>query len=395
ISRIGFDIGNNQYRVTNESPHGTVGLKGELGNGWIWDAHSSYGVNYNTLRASRVLISDNLDFGIDAVDEGQVLTGTPNGNIVCRAVAQGNPGADGCVPLNLFGEGNTSQAAREYIWREPMSDVKYTQVTVAANLVGSIFELPAGPVRVALGGEYRKETEKLTADPFALQNGYVGAGNAAAWSGSFNVKEGYVEATVPIFSGLSTIGAVRYADYSTAGGQTTWKLGAVYEPIDGLNFRVSRSRDIRAPALNELFGPGSAVLNPLTLVVDGVSKTNVIPQNSTAGNLEVQPEFADTWTAGLAYQGSGALHGLGLSIDYYKIDIRNAISNPSGAQVAALCSAGDQTFCNAFTYGPDPANPGERIHTALLAGTLNLGSFKQEGIDMTLGYNTRVGFLGS
>lgn len=395
ISRIGFDIGNNQYRVTNESPHGTVGLKGELGESWSWDAHSSYGVNYNKLRASRVLISDNLDFAIDAVDEGQFLTGTPNGNIVCRAVAQGNPDAAGCVPLNLFGEGNTSAAARDYIWGEPMSDVKYTQFTVAANLVGSIFDLPAGPVRVAIGGEYRKETEKLTADPIALANGYEGAGNAAAWSGSFNVKEGYFEATVPIFSGFTTNGAVRYADYSTAGGQTTWKAGVIYEPIDGLNFRVSRSRDIRAPALNELFGPGSPVINPLTLVVDGVSKTNIIPQNATAGNPDVKPELADTWTAGIAYQGSGALRGLGLSIDYYKIDIRDAISNPTGAQVAALCSAGDQAFCDAFTYGPDPANPGERIHTALLAGTLNLGSFSQEGIDMTLGYNTEVGFLGS
>src|SRR5690606_36340948 len=104
-----------------------------------------------------------------------------------------------------------------------------------------IFDLPAGPVRGAIGGEYRKETEKLTADPIALANGYEGAGNAAAWSGSFNVKEGYFEATVPIFSGFTTNGAVRYADYSTAGGQTTWKAGVIYEPIDGLNFRVSRS----------------------------------------------------------------------------------------------------------------------------------------------------------
>jgi iron complex outermembrane receptor protein len=395
ISRIGFDIGNNAFRITNETPHGTIGLKGELGQSWNWDAHSSYGINHYKQRASQVLVIANLNFAIDAVDQGRFLTGMPNGNIVCRAVAQNNPAAAGCVPLNLIGEGNTSQAARDYIWGEPAANVKYTQFTVAANLVGNLFELPAGPVRIAIGSEYRKETERLTSDPVATANGYLGAGNAVPYDGSFSVKEGYVEATVPVFSGFNLNGAARYADYSTAGGQTAWKAGAVYEPVDGLIFRLSRSRDIRAPAINELFSPGSVLTNPITLIVDGVSKTNNIPQNATAGNLNVGPELADTWTAGFAYQGRGGLRGLGLSADYYRIDIGNAISNPTSAQVAALCNAGDQAFCAAFTYGPDPANPSQRIHTGFLSGTINLGSFKQEGIDMTLSYDGKAGFLGA
>jgi iron complex outermembrane recepter protein len=342
-----------------------------------------------------VLITNNLAFAIDAVDQGRFATGIPNGNIVCRAVAQNNPAAAGCAPLNLIGEGNTSLAARDYIWGEPAADVKYTQFTAAANLVGSLFDLPGGPLRVAVGGEYRKETEKLTADPIATANGYLGAGNAVPYGGSFSVKEGYVEATAPLLSGFSINGAMRYADYSTAGGQTAWKGGAVYEPLEGLLLRVSRSRDIRAPAINELYSPGSFLTNPLTLIVDGVSKTANIPQNATAGNRNVGPELADTWTAGLAYQGKGGLRGFGLSLDYYKIDVGNAISNPTSAQIAALCNSGDQTFCSAFTYGPDPANPGQRIHTAFLAGTLNLGAFRQEGIDATLSYNGSVGFLGA
>lgn len=395
ISRIGFDIGNNEFRVTNETPHGTIGVKGNLGGSWSWDAHSSYGINYYRQRAQKVLVTANLNFAIDAVDQGRFLTGVPNGNIVCRAVAQNNPAAAGCSPLNLIGEGNSSQAARDYIWGEPAADVKYTQFTAAANLVGTIFDLPAGPLRVAVGGEYRKETEKLTSDPVASANGYLGAGNAVPYRGSFSVTEGYVEATAPLFAGFTINGAARYADYSTAGGQTAWKAGAVYEAVDGLLLRLSRSRDIRAPAINELYSPGSVLTNPLTLIVDGVSKTNNIPQNATAGNRNVGPELADTWTAGLAYQGRGVLRGIGLSIDYYKIDIGNAISNPTSAQIAALCNAGDQAFCSAFTYGPDPANPGQRIHTAFLAGTLNLGAFKQEGIDATLRYNSNAGFLGS
>lgn len=394
ISRIGFDIGNNQFRVTNETPHGTIGLKGKLGGSWSWDAHSSYGINYFKQRASKVLVTQNLNFAIDAVDEGRFLTGVSNGRIVCRAVAQNNPAATGCQPLDLFGEGNSSEAARNYIWGEPASDVKYTQFTVAANIVGNLFELPGGAVRLAVGGEHRRETSRLTADPISAASGYLGAGNAIPWSGSFSVTEGYVEATAPLFTGFNLNGAVRYADYSTAGGQTAWKAGAVWEPLDGLILRVSRSRDIRAPALNELFSPGNVLTNPITLIVDGKSKTANIPQNATAGNINVKPELGDTWTAGVAYRGRAALRGFGASVDYYNIRITNAISNPTSAQIAQLCSAGDQSFCNAFTYGPDPAAPGERIHTAMLAGTLNLGSFTQKGIDATLSYDSRVGFLG-
>lgn len=394
ISRIGFDIGNNQFRVTNETPHGTIGLKGKLGGSWSWDAHSSYGVNYFKQRASKVLITRNLNFAIDAVDEGRFLTGVSNGRIVCRAVAQNNPAAAGCQPLDLFGEGNTSEAARDYIWGEPASDVKYTQFTVAANVVGNLFDLPGGAARLAFGGEHRRETSRLTSDPISAASGYLGAGNAIPWSGGFSVTEGYVEATAPLFSGFNLNGAVRYADYSTAGGQTAWKAGAVWEPLDGLVLRLSRSRDIRAPALNELFSPGNVLTNPITLIVDGKSKTANIPQNATAGNINVKPELGDTWTAGVAYRGTGALRGFGASVDYYSIRITDAISNPTSAQIAQLCSAGDQAFCNAFTYGPDPAAPGERIHTALLAGTLNLGSFAQEGIDATLNYDSRISLLG-
>jgi outer membrane receptor protein involved in Fe transport len=398
ISRIGFDMGNNNFRITNTTPHGTIGLKGKIGDNWSWDGHSSYGINYYKLRAQRQLVTANLNFAIDAVDQGRLQTGTPNGVIVCRATVAGaafNAAAAGCQPLNLIGEGNTSAAARDYVWGEPSSDVKYTQLTTAANLVGSLFDLPAGPVRVAVGGEYRRETETLTSDPVAAANGYNGSGNAIPYSGRFSVKEGYAEVTVPVFAGFDVNGAGRYADYSTAGGQTAWKAGLVYAPFDGLNLRVSRSRDIRAPAINELYSPGSIVPNPITLTVDGVSKTATIPQNATAGNINVKPEAGNTWTVGAAYRGRGALRGVGLSVDYFKINIKNAISSPTSAQVAALCNAGDQSFCNAFTYGPDPARPGQRIQTGYLSGTINLGSYRQEGIDMTLQYTTNAGFLGA
>jgi outer membrane receptor protein involved in Fe transport len=395
ISRQGYDLGVNYFTTKNETPHGTLGIRGDFDSGrWRWDAHATYGENHYAQRAFNQPIIQNLAFAFDAVDEGAYLGGVPNGNVVCRAVADGNPAAAGCVPLNLFGENNFSTAARDYVMGEPTNDVEYTQFTVAANLIGDIFELPAGPVTVAIGGEYRRETQSLVSDALSEINGYLGAGNAPSYSGEFDVTEGYIEASVPVFDMLDLNGAIRYADYSSAGGLTAWKLGGVFEPIEGLRIRVSRSRDIRAPQIAELAGTGNFVFGPVTLNVDGTQKTNVIQQNSAGGNPDVGAEIAKTWTAGFAYQGSGGLRGLGFSVDYYDIDIQNAISNPSAAQIAGLCNAGQQNFCDIFEYGPDPLNAGERIHTRLISGSQNIGSFSQTGIDMTVNYRTDVESFG-
>lgn len=396
ISRIAYDLGKNYYEITNETPHGTIGLEGRLGGSWKWDAHASYGVNNYSSITYNNPISANLAFAIDAVADP--VTGAP----VCRAVLQGNAAAAGCQPLNLFGEGNASAAARDYITGEAWSKVKYDQLTVAANIVGEPFSTWAGPVVVAFGGEYRRETSALTADTVGSANGFLTAGNAVPYGGQFSVKEGYVEATAPLaqdlpfLQSLSLNGAFRYADYSTVGGQQAWKIGGTWEPVAGLNVRVARSRDIRAPAINELFSPGSNVRNSVSLVVDGVTKAANIPQNTSQGNPDVGPEYGDTFTAGIAYRGTGALRGFGASVDYYNIKIKDAITNLSTVNIANLCSNGDAYFCSLFTYGPDTstADPNDRIHTGLVAGSLNVGAFEQEGIDVTLNYSTSAGFLG-
>jgi outer membrane receptor protein involved in Fe transport len=396
ISRIAYDMGKNYYDIVNETPHGTVGLEGKLGGSWKWDAHVSYGVNNYSAVTLDNPVTANLAFAIDAVRD------PATGNIVCRGVLSGNPAAAGCQPLNLFGEGNVSAAARDYVLGQGESKVKYDQVTAAANLVGEPFSTWAGPVSVAVGGEYRRETEKLTADAIGAANGFLTAGNAVPYDGDFNVKEGYVEVTVPLAKDVTALhslnlnGAYRYADYSTVGGQSAWKIGGTWEPIEGLNVRVARSHDIRAPAINELYSPGSNVRNAVTLVVDGLTKNANIPQNTSMGNPEVGPEFADTLTAGLAYRGAGALRGFGFSADYYKIKIKDAITNLSTVNIANLCSGGDTYFCGLFSYGPDVStpDPNDRIHTGLTAGSLNVGAFEQEGVDMTLSYGTSAGFLG-
>lgn len=395
MTRQGNDFGNNKYEITNESPRITLGLEGTFSNGWDWDAHASYGMNDYFFDSQNNPIIANLGFAIDAVRD-------ENGNIVCAATIPGhprfNPAAAGCVPLNLFGEGNASQAAIDYFQGDPWAQVDYEQIAFGANLRGEIFSTWAGRIAAATGFEYRKEDEVVKVDPIGEAGGYF-TGNNSPYSGSYYVSEAYVEAILPLARD-ATLGklidlnlAYRYADYSTVGGMDAWKAGLVWEPTDSVRFRVTQSRDIRAPAINELYGPGAAVTNNITMInindfgaANPTVRNYVIPQRTAGGNVNVQAEEGDTTTVGFVFSPtSGLLEGFNFSIDYYKIKLDKAITNLSGANIGNLCISGVRSFCDLFTFNAagDP--------TALDAGAINLGSFKQTGYDLQLEYSRRIG----
>jgi iron complex outermembrane receptor protein len=391
FSRLGNDIGNNRYVIDNKSPRFSAGLEGSFGGGWNWDAHVSFGRNDYSTDSLNNTITANLGFALDAVRDS-------NGNIVCAATIPGhpryNPAAAGCQPLNLFGEGNASREALNYIQGNPHAEVVYKQTTFGANLSGELFSTWAGPIVVATGVEYRKEDEVVTADAIGAASGYISA-NVSPWSGDFDVSEGYVEAIIPLARGATLAEhvdlnlAYRYADYSTVGGMDAWKTGLVWEPTDYLRFRVSQSRDIRAPALFELYAPGAPVTNNVTMInINDFGAANppvnnyVIPQRTAGGNPNVEAEEGDTTTAGVVFSPNfGPLTGFNFSVDYYKIKLDKAITNLSGANIANLCISGLRSFCDLFTFN----SAGDPI--SLDAGSINLGSFEQTGYDVQMDYS--------
>lgn len=377
------------------------GLEWNLG-GWNITADYTHGRSVTKFAQTQVEIPK-LAAALDAVRG-------PNGSIVCR-VTLTNPGLyPGCVPLNVFGAGTPTAADLQTVLGVSRYRAMNTTDDFVLSARGDLFELPAGPVTVAIGGQYRKQKLDLTSnsDP-AVPVDFTGLRgipanrmtrfnntNVGSAFGKVNVKEVFAEAQVPIFKNqrfaeeLSLNGAFRLTDYSTSGSVKTWKVGAVYKPIQDIMFRVTRSRDIRAPSLFELFaGVQTAPVN----FNDPHTGTPGSIRQFSGGNPDLDPETGDTFAAGVVLSPS-FLPGFDVSVDYYDLKIKGAIATQGLNDVVNECetSNGTSPTC-ALIERPlpfsdrSPAN--YPISVSLI--TQNISFLRTSGLDITMSYRTRLG----
>jgi len=380
----------------------------DLGGGtWSYDIYGQHGENITDIHVENITLNSRYAAAVQAISLG--------GHIVCAdPVARAN----GCVPLNIFGGATPSAATLAYISpaNGPFQHTRQTQDVVSASFSGSPFTLPAGPLAVAFGGEYRKEFYHVTADPYG--NGALPetpysaaypadpllstnganwyAGNYHSGRGRYSVYEGFLELNVPLFKS-SEIGhanlnvAGRATHYSTSGTVYTWKIGGTWDtPVDGIRFRAVTSRDVRAPNLSELFAaPVTTTLpsftNPDPNRPVGAPQTLLVFQN-TIGNTALKPEVAHNTEVGVVLSGASWLPaGFSASVDYYHIKIDGVISTLGAQQEVNLCYAGVTTLCGAFNlYTPAGTTPYVNVQA------FNLASIKTDGFDIEVGYRKRM-----
>ena len=310
-----------------------------------------------------------------------------------------------CVPLNRLGLGVADPAAIDYVLGDPFRKQVLEQYVTGANLSLTPFATWAGDVSIAIGGEYREEkirgtvpTEfQPTINPNGTTSNRWSVGNYLPFRGSYNVKEAYLETLIPLGFGLEFNGAVRATDYSTSGYVTTWKLGATWAPIEDIRFRVTRSRDIRAPNLNELFQAGTAnsdsVRNP-AFTPDLANGPQFFPYSGlTTGNPDLQPEKADSWNIG-AVVTPRFLPGFSASVDYFRIDLEDAIDSISAQEVVNRCNEGVQAFCDAITNDPVRSTP-TVPYLLIRTQPFNYVSRLVRGIDFDAAYRLPVGENGA
>ena len=376
FGRIWNDIGPQRGDVKRETMRFVAGLEYKLGSDLTIDGYYQYGQTDYRQRGYNTTINSRMQFAVDSVLDD-------SGNIVCRATLPGasfRPAAAGCVPLNPFGSGASSQAARNYVTGTVEQDTRIKQHVAALTLRGSLIDLWAGPLSFATGVEYRKDEVASTIDAISAANDFFTSPGVGINGGrrSLTVKEGFLEAGLPLARDAFLLhradlnGAVRVTDYSNSGQVETWKVGLDWEPVEWLRLRGTRSRDIRAPNLFELYTSAQTSFQTVDDPLNGGARA-LIP-TLLSGNAGLRPEVADTWTAGGVITGRfGSAGTLRLSADWFDIKLEGAISTLGAQIIVSRCAQGNAALCEYVVRGENNQllqiiNPSLNLNTLITRG---------------------------
>jgi outer membrane receptor protein involved in Fe transport len=377
MNRLTLERGLTESHVNDKNRRLLVGFNAKLGD-WNWETSYQWGTN-----DIAIPITNNLITGRMAVAADAVLVG---GQIVPRAVAA-NPGA---VAFNPFGAGSPSRAALDYVMGTTLFDEATSQDVADTKITGDLFNLPAGPLAVAAGAQWRSLKSTTTTDALSIANGYRLANNQP-FSGDYTIMEEFVETQIPLIKDLPMAKKVtaslagRHTNYSTSGDANTWKAGMVWQFDADLRLRASRSRDIRAPNINELFSAGRQTNGNISdNFPGGTGLTFQAVPNLNVGNLDLKPEVAHSSVVGFVYQPSW-LKGASFAVDFYSTKISDAIFVAGGQDAVRECDLNPASpLCSFVTRGATSASPRAVIRTQ--TSSVNLNSEFSRGVDFEASY---------
>ncbi|MEJ0035120.1 MAG: TonB-dependent receptor [Gammaproteobacteria bacterium] len=415
MGRVGDDLERGFSTSTANVKGATAGLNGHFGDTATWNTYYQFSRTdrLQTVEGNRIQgdpgktatdPTNPLRFAraVDAVLDTETVITPATGQIVCRATLSADPAlraaAAGCVPLNLFGANRYDPAARDYVYGTLAEDIDLTEHVLAANLQGEVADLWAGPLSLAGGLEFRRDEIDVVHDALSNQFAYF-QNFGADYNGTSKVTEGYLEAELPLLRDkplaekLELNVAGRHARYDQDGfgsylrtstsnkiNATTWKGSLVWQPIDWLRVRGTRSRDVRAPNFADLYLASASSFTPVLNRFTGV---NQFPTTVSGGSPDLDAEKADTTTIGFVFSPKwGWTERARLSVDYYDIKVDGYIASPGGGQfIVDRCAAGNARACGLLTFGP-----GQSI-TQVRNISLNLDQLRTRGEDIELSYD--------
>jgi iron complex outermembrane receptor protein len=293
----------------------------------------------------------------------------------------------------------------------------YEQTTFTGVVAGELFELPAGPLSIGLGAEYREFS--IDDQPGELtQSGDIwGSSTAGPTVGTNAVQELFAEISVPLLKGapfaedVELSASVRGFEYDIGGSDTIYKAGINWQVNPVVRVRSSFGTSFRAPALFELFlEDQTGFVSQLSIdpCIDWGNSSNAniqancaaagVPSNFAGGSSSalvitsgggelLAPETGETFTAGLIFTPTFA--DLNIALDYYEVEISDQITSLSAGQIVGGCYATNvfpNDFCNLFERAPGTAPIGAFSLDNILAPTLNVDSQSQRGLDLEVRY---------
>lgn len=406
IGRRMVENGSRQSLDTRDAFRILIGLDGDFSENWSFDTYYSLA----HLENSNLLNND-----VSASRFIQAVAVTDDGT-ACQ-----DPSND-CVPINIFGAGNISAEAIEFVNIGATNVTNIEQEVIFASVSGNLWTVPGAtnPVAVVFGYEHRQDSSSFRPDTFLSSGDVLGFNAGRATKGRFNVNEIFGEVSIPLLEdvpfaeNLTVWGAVRNSDYSNIGDTVSWAVAINYSPIAMLKFRFGYQEAVRAPNVSELFlgesngfpgaddpcsvgGFQAGVTDVGLCIANGVAadQVGVFTQANSqiegrfGGNRFLNEETSETITFGVIIQ---PISGLDISIDYYDIEIEDAISVLGGGvnNVLDLCfnviKSGSSPFCQAVNRRTD----GNVDFVNVL--NENIGLIETSGIDLNINYSVDFGW---
>ncbi|WP_315764385.1 TonB-dependent receptor plug domain-containing protein [Sphingomonas sp. Y38-1Y] len=426
VSRNNFDIPRRGETDRRRTWRGVASVTGRLSDHARYDVSYTYGQTDVRAIKRNDRLADRFTAALDAVRD------PATGRAVCRSTAAR---ADGCVPVNLFGGTTVDPASYAYYLSDPASDARITQSVANATLTGdfgAFFALPGGPVQFAVGGEYRRETSRFRPAQALVDNRFYQYDEyiiPTPSDGSFDVSEAFGELNVPLladapFASILSFGAAgRISDYSTIGTARAYQFNGIWAPVRDISFRASYGRSVRAPNIGEIFQPRTGTSNffsdPCYLgnrgngtefraancqalisslggnnaaftAANNPNATIFIP-GTQSGNPDLRAETATTWTAGVVLRPR-FVPGLSIAVDWYDIDLRDAINTPDANVVAELCVDQpdlDNAFCRSISR-----QRGTGFIDGYTVQPQNVAAFRTRGLEFNAAYAFEAGAMG-
>jgi outer membrane receptor protein involved in Fe transport len=416
MSELGPRQSENDYDVYQV----TAGVEGRLSGAWRYDAYLQYGRNENEQRQSNNVRRSRFEELTYAADGGRAA----------------------CGGFDPFGRGSVSAECAAYVAVDGTNRIEVEQAIAEVSFNGPLLDLPAGELQVALGAMYKQDEYRYQADDISksfLPDGrseVLGFNAADDVDGDDHNLDLYVEAAVPLLSGLPGVQSLeavfgyRWSDYDSAGSVDAYKAELLYQPLPSLRLRGSYQRAVRAPSIFELFLPqlGPQVVlgfpNPDPCSVGSPARTgpdqarvealcvaqglpaallptytflDVFVDGVSGGNPDLGPEEADTYTVGIVVApvtGNRWLSGVQVALDWYSIEIDDAIGQIPAAAFVTRCYDGrfnpgfavDNAFCSFFSRNTVSGNveDAREIYT-------NVGFVETSGLDLQLDWALDLG----
>lgn len=413
-----FEFGPRTSQANRNTFRVVLGFKGDINDDWSYDASYTYGRTIDAQNSDGAINTANFRAALDVEADPDNIGGFRCKDEQFRA--------EGCVPINVFGNGSISDAAVQWVAAAKNRRATIQQQVLYAGVSNSnIFTLPGGDVGFAAGMEHRRE-ESETLNDALTQAGQNASNKIPNTIGEYSVTEAFAELSVPIISDVEFAkyvgleGAFRYADYDTVGGVNSWKIGGEWAVNDDIRFRAVYAKATRAPNIGELFsGQSQTFPSGMTdpceditaaaapnadaaqaancraisgiaaaIANDGIFTVNQLDYQTidglNGGNPDLFEETAKTLTFGVVLTPS-FLKAFSLSVDYYNIKIDDAIQAVGRQTSINEClKASDMSssqFCNNVIRGADGKI--DRIN----AFQLNLATKWNRGIDVAANYN--------